>query len=296
MLLVPLYGLHALLGGWLVMRANRVTWAVVYLPGVLFGLYEAYITKVIWDPTWSKAEWHWQAGGLYLAQTAILVRFWHPVFAFIVPLTLVERAVTGSSEILAVLPRPLRWLVGNRWGIVVLGVIAGTYSAIGATWPVALASAATSAGLVVLLREAVVRGGPAASLRAVLPSNRQAGWLAGFLAVGYLILGSGMRRESLPPIWPGQVTVWVMYAIVAGLYVLALRRTRTLPVVLARPYEGPVRRPLLVLGVAFTVVAAVAALSQVSVWVGLVILLIGTATGVLWFGGVVVRTLARRGG
>jgi len=181
---VPLYGLHALLGGWLVMRANRVTWAAVYLPGVLFGLYEAYITKVLWDPTWSKAEWHWQAGGVYLAQTAILVLFWHPVLAFILPLTLVERAATGSAEILAVLPRPPRWLAGNRWGIVVLGVLAGTYSAIGASWPVALGSAATSAGLVLLVRELVVRVGPAPSLRAVLPSNRQAAWLTGLLASG----------------------------------------------------------------------------------------------------------------
>ncbi len=62
-MLVPLYGLHALLGGWLVMRASRVTWPVVYLPGVLFGLYEAYITKVLWDPTWSKVEWHGRPAG-----------------------------------------------------------------------------------------------------------------------------------------------------------------------------------------------------------------------------------------
>ena len=292
-MLVPLYGLHALLGGWLVMRAQRVTWPVVYLPGVLFGLYEAYITKVLWDPTWSKAEWHWQAGGLYLAQTAILVLFWHPLFAFILPLTLVERGATGSSEILAVLPRPLRWLAGNRWGIVVLGLLAGTYSAIGASWPIALGSAAISAGLVLLLREGVVRGKPAPSLRAVLPSNRQAAWLAGLLGIGYVVLGFGMRRKSLPPVWPGQVTVWVMYAVVAGLYVLALRRARTLPVVIAPPYGRPVRRPLLVLGVAFTVAAAAAALTRVSVWAGFVMLVVGTATCAVWFVGVVVRVLAR---
>ncbi len=292
-MLVPLYGLHALLGGWLVMRVRRVTWPVVYLPGVLFGLYEAYITKVLWDPTWSKAEWDWQAGGLYLAQTAILVLFWHPVFAFILPLTLVERAATGSSEILAVLPRPLRWLAGNRWGLVVLGLLAGTYSAIGASWPIALGSAATSAGLVFLLREGVVRGRPPPSLRAVLPSNRQAAWLAGLLGIGYVVLGFGMRRESLPPVWPGQVTVWAMYAVVAGLYVVALRRARTLPVVLAPLHERPARRPLLVLGVAFTAAAAAAALTHASVWAGFVMLVVGTATCAVWFVGVVVRVLAR---
>lgn len=88
------------------------------------------------------------------------------MFAFILPLALTERAVTGSSEVLAVLPRPRRWLVGNRWGIVVLGVVAGTYSAVGATWLVSLGSAATSVALVVLVRESVVRLGPVPSLRA----------------------------------------------------------------------------------------------------------------------------------
>ncbi len=34
---------------------------------------------------------------MYLAQTAILVLFWHPVLAFVLPLTLTERAASGSS-------------------------------------------------------------------------------------------------------------------------------------------------------------------------------------------------------
>ncbi len=235
LVLIPLYGLHSLLGGWLVMRANRVTWPLVYLPGVLFGLYEAYLTKVLWDPTWSKVEWHWQAGGIYLAQTAILVLFWHPVFAFILPLALTERAATGSSEVLAVLPRPLRWLVGNRWGIVVLGVIAGADSALSATWPVALGSAATTVALVLVVREVAARIGPAPSLRAVLPTNRQALCLVGLLVLGYFVMGLTVRRESIPSVLGGQLTVWVMYAVVAGLYLLALRRARTLPFALAAP-------------------------------------------------------------
>lgn len=292
-LLVPLYGLHALLGGWLVMRANRVTWPLLYLPGMLFGVYEAYITKVVWDPTWSKAEWHWQAGGLYLAQTAILVLFWHPVFAFILPLALTERAVTGSSEVVAVLPRPLRWLVGSRWGIVVLGAVAGADSAVGASWSVALGSAASSVAFVLVVREVAARFGPVPSLRAVLPSNRQAASLGGLLLLGYFVLGFGMRHDSLPPVLPGQLTVWVVYAVVVGLYLLALCRARTLPFVLAAPYEKPDRRPLLVLGVAFTVGALLAGIAQVSFVPAFVVLVVGTMTCAVWFAGVVVRTLAR---
>jgi hypothetical protein len=293
-MLVPLYGLHSLLGGWLVMRARRVTWPVVYLPGVLFGLYEAYITKVLWDPTWAKADWHWQAGGLYLAQTAILVLFWHPVFAFILPLTLVERAATGSSEILDVLPRPLRWLAGTRWGLVVLGLLAGTYSAIGASWLVALGSAATSVVVVLVLREVVVRVGPAPSLRAVLPSNRQAAWLALLLVLGYVVLGVGIRRESLPSVWPGQVTVWVMYALVIGLYVGALRRARTVPSALATPYEPPSRRPMVSLAIAFTVAALAGSFfGALTPVVGMGILSVGTLAGAVWLVGAAGRTLRR---
>jgi len=61
-----------------------------------------------------------------------------------------------------------------------------------------------------------------------------------------------------------------------------LSGARTLPIVFAPPYEPPVRRPLLVLG----------ADPPVGV-VGFVVLVVGTATGAVWFAGVVVRTLAR---
>lgn len=294
LMLVPLYGLHTLVGGWLVMRAHRLTWPVVYLPGVLFGLYEAYLTKVLWSPTWFADEWQWVAGGVHVGQTLSLVLFWHPLLAFVLPLALVERAVTGSSEVLAVLPRPLRWLVGGRWGIVVLGVLAGTYSAVNATWLVALGSAATTIVLVLALREVVVRSGTP-SLRAVLPTNRQAAWLGGMLLAGYLVLGFGMRPEAVPPVWPGQVTVWVMYAVVAGLYMVALRRSRTLPFVLAPAVDPPSRRPLLALGLAFTAAATLAALVPGPSWLAYATLLGGTLACTVGFVVVAVRTLQPRG-
>jgi hypothetical protein len=293
-MLVPLYGLHALLGGWLVMRAERVTWPIVYLPGVLFGLYEAYITKVLWDPTWSKADWHWQAGGLYLAQTAILVLFWHPVFAFILPLTLVERAATGSSEILAVLPRPLRWLAGSRWGLVVLGLLAGTYSSIGASWlrragvggDVGRGGAAPARGGRTGRAGAVAPGRPA-----VEPPSRG---LAGLLVLGYLVLGVGMRRGSVPPIWPGQVTVWVMYAVVDRAVRAGCTPRSYAPVRACTRARAGRTRALVILGVAFTAAALVGSLfGGVGPVVGSRCWSWGRSTGAVWFVGVVVRTLAR---
>ncbi len=159
-----------------------------------------------------------------------------------------------------------------------------------------MGSAATSVAVVLLVREAAVRVGPASSLRAVLPSNRQAAWLAGLLAIGYAVLGFGMRRESLPTVLGGQLTVWVMYAIVVGLLWLAHRQARRLPFALADPYDPPTRASLVTLAIAFTVAALVGSqIGAIAPWFGVAVLIVGTLTGAVWFGGVVVRTLARPG-
>lgn len=296
LLLVPWYGLHVLLGGWLVMRANRLTWPIVYLPGMLLGLYEAYFTKVLWDPTWTP-EWSWRLGGVSVAHTLILVWFWHPLFAFVVPLALVERAVTGSHEVLDALPRPLRWLLSTRAGLVVAGSVTGFDSALNAGPLVAVGSAATTVLLVLALRELVVRAGPLPSLRAVLPTNRQAAVLAVLLLAGYVAGGILVRRPSLPPVWPAQATIWGMYAVVVALLWLAHRRARDLPVVLAPPYDPPVRRPVVTLAITFTAAALVSTLVPlVTPWVGMTLLVGGTATCLIWFVQVSARLLSGRGG
>jgi hypothetical protein len=175
----------------------------------------------------------------------------------------------------------------------VLGAISGADSAQGASWLPALGSAASSVAVVLLLRETAVRVGPAASLRAVLPSNREAAGLAALTLFGYLVLGVGMRRHSVPSILGGQLTIWVIYAVVVGLYVLAVRRARTLPFALVTPLEPPARRPLLTLGVMFTAAALVAGLAGGAAWLGLAVIVVGTTTGAVWFVGVAARTLAR---
>lgn len=49
------------------------------------------------------------------------------------------------------------------------------------------------------------------------------------------------------------------------------------------------------MGIAFTAAAALAALIQVSAWVGVPVLVVGTVTCAVWFVGVTVRTLAGKG-
>jgi len=133
------------------------------------------------------------------------------------------------------------------------------------------------------------------SIKLVVSHHRAPAWLAGLLAIGYLVLGVGMRRESVPPVLKGQLTVWVMYAIVIGLYVLALRRTRTLPFAIADPYTRPARRPIVTLAVAFTCAALAGSLAGAfTLLFGVALLIVGTATCAAWFVSATVRTLVGR--
>ena len=50
----------------------------LYFVSLLFGMYEAYITKVLWSPPWNPGSL--RIAGIALAETTLLVFFWHAVF------------------------------------------------------------------------------------------------------------------------------------------------------------------------------------------------------------------------
>jgi hypothetical protein len=61
----PLYTLHTLVLGWVIFQRKRVTLNSMFLAGMIFGLYESCITKVLWVPTWGNTQWI--AGGWQVA-------------------------------------------------------------------------------------------------------------------------------------------------------------------------------------------------------------------------------------
>jgi hypothetical protein len=52
LVVVPLYSLHTLVLAPLVFRRRMVRLTSLWLAGAIFGLYEAYVTKVLWHPGW----------------------------------------------------------------------------------------------------------------------------------------------------------------------------------------------------------------------------------------------------
>ena len=92
----PLYSLHILVLSGFLFRFG-LNWQRLFLFGTLFGMYEGYITKVFWNPVWS-AELEFL--GVYWLQFFSLVLFWHPFFAFILPLLIAETLFTNSNFVL----------------------------------------------------------------------------------------------------------------------------------------------------------------------------------------------------
>ena len=92
----PLYLAHVLFFLWLALRWRKVSLWHLYFFGVLFGLYESWITKVLW------AGYMDAAGpgfgtllGVAMPEFPILVFFWHPLMSFIMPILAFE-ILTGK--------------------------------------------------------------------------------------------------------------------------------------------------------------------------------------------------------
>lgn len=104
-ILPPLYGLHALVLASIVYRFGRPRFETLYLAGVIFGLYEAYITKIIWNPDWESPPI--QVGGISVLELLVVVFFWHPFMSFMMAVGTAE-LLTSRRKLLPefVLKRP----------------------------------------------------------------------------------------------------------------------------------------------------------------------------------------------
>ncbi|NIA12564.1 MAG: hypothetical protein GWP08_00695 [Nitrospiraceae bacterium] len=121
LMVTPLYTLHLVCLASILARTRRLTWPGLCFAGALFGMYEAYITKVLWAPDWG-LELAVPFAGVMWLHVVLLVFWWHPLMAFVVPLWVggdLPHLVAARSERTA--RRPARLVVwparsGRRHG------------------------------------------------------------------------------------------------------------------------------------------------------------------------------------
>lgn len=226
LLMIPLYSLHCLVLWYIIWANGRPRLYNLFPAGAIFGLYEAYLTKVIWNPYWTDTPL--KIGGIAVVETLVLVLFWHSILAFIVPL-LVTESLTSSNEIFAGLPE---WITnqfirfrGRRW--LTIPIMFGIFQSINTpTLRDSILSGATCTVITYLLIQAWKRtNGPNYTMKQLLPSPREFRVLLGLLAVMYVLMGVFWRPESLPDL-SGHVTVIILYLFFAGLLYRGIQRSQ----------------------------------------------------------------------
>jgi len=226
---VPLYSLHALVLAPLVFRRGAARLTSLWLAGAIFGLYEAYVTKILWHPTWCQDEYPWVVGGVYVVHTALLVLFWHAFLAFTIPVFLAENLFTSSSETLEALPGPLRRVFRTRTGCLLaalaLAVFCGLHQSNSAPGVRMTVRSDVSAVAVLFLLAALwkrVGDGHGYTLRELLPTGLSWAVLAGFLAFGYLWQTVGIHPEFLPRRPGPHLTILGLYVLFGGLLIASV--------------------------------------------------------------------------
>jgi hypothetical protein len=191
--------------------------------GGLFGLYEGYLTKQLWNPNWG-AHLTAQIGGVRVIHTLIPVFFLHPVLAFVVPLVIAELFLTRPGR----LSRAFGFL-RSRTGVfasviglsVWLGLIMGGHlprhggrAAFGA--PVfSIAVFGTLAAIWVLMFK-----GHRFSIRELMPRGKGLWILSGLLVLEYLVYSRLLRPEAMPTEWLPHLTVIGIYVFFVLLIIL----------------------------------------------------------------------------
>jgi hypothetical protein len=116
----PLYMSHLLLLINLAMIFKRTSLTQLYLWGVFFGLYESWITKVIWAGYMTSAPMWGTFLGFSVFEFFVIVFFWHPIMSFIVPILTFEilsgTAGEAGGEVFAshlpiLLKRKRNWVI-----------------------------------------------------------------------------------------------------------------------------------------------------------------------------------------
>jgi len=237
---VPVYGLHILVLAPLVIRPGRVpSWQTLYLAGNIFGLYEAYMTKILWSPTWNPSSF--QIGGVALVETLMLVFFWHPVMAFLVPLVFCERFLNLEPAILPGLGSGWTKRLSQYRFYIIAGVLAGLVLGSFLSDPALVLRVCLLNGsliaILILIWNAATRGNRF-GFNFLLPGEVSWRVFIILLLVDFVALGILIRPEAFPNL-NSQMTIWGMYG---GLGFLVLKSRSQQPVL--KPSDSPLHPEL----------------------------------------------------
>lgn len=94
----PLYLVHVVFFFNLALRTKKTSPVHLYLWGILFAMYESWITQVLWLGYNAQGPMVGTILGIGIGEFVALVFFWHPVSSFMLPLLVFEMLTLSASS------------------------------------------------------------------------------------------------------------------------------------------------------------------------------------------------------
>jgi hypothetical protein len=231
----PIYALHIILVSSLVIGRNKpFSLRTLFFASLLFGMYEAFITKVLWIPPWAPNAW--RIGGIAVVEVIMLVPFWHSVMSFFIPLLWAESLMTSSQIICKVFPEKWKRRIFSFGGAILIGIFGSFF--IGSE--IASASEAFSLAFInitittiLILLWKIFSGGAHHSFEDLLPRKTGRLALVALIITDYFILGFLLRTE-IKPGTAGWFSILFLYLLI----VLGIRRSMVMDLDLSTTASG----------------------------------------------------------
>lgn len=229
LVVIPLYTLHILVLSYIVFNYGKPQLYTLFIAGMIFGMYEAYLTKVLWNPTWGDPII--SIGGISVIEFIVLVLFWHPFMSFIIPLFVSENILTNSKKIINGLPNRIKLALNadkrNYILILLIVLFLGMSQSTNSPSPLHSLLSGLSTGLVLVIPIYFFRNKTKANeydIKQFLPNKKEFSILLTFLIFMYVFMAINIRPEALPGFGP-QLIIWVIYLILFLLLILTLRKS-----------------------------------------------------------------------
>ena len=212
----PLYLGHTLFLFNLAIRIGRTSLRQLYFFGMLFGLYEALITKVLWygypDSTGAMVGYFL---GVAWGEFLTLVLFWHPVMSFILPILMYEllsRDYISGHE----------WLIkksrGTLLGVIVLILMGAVLQSNGSKYNVVVSVGSVAGSILIIL--VLHHFSEGKTIQSLILRRRGMILLTLYLVTLYGVTTLLLLPERLPETIIPYVAIFSWYLVSSGLLML----------------------------------------------------------------------------
>jgi hypothetical protein len=227
----PLYMVHVLFFFNLALYTHRTSPVHLYLWGILFGMYESWITQVLWVGYSVEGPMVGAFLGIGIGEFLALVFFWHPILSFVLPILVFELlTLSKSSELPStrVLPSHVPFLVkrkSNQRYLLFLYVVGSVFMAVNyqGNLFVAVAALGGTYGLIYIMYRKASRDH--FSVYSLRIGNRGMGIIVVYMVALYVVMfvGYGYYGGRIPGLLPVVTTIglygifgWIIFSSTPG--------------------------------------------------------------------------------